>query len=595
VGSRARLVRGADEGPVPLDARERTQDPEVRVERGEEAAVVEELGVVDRVATPVGEGRLDEGGDRVGATQLGTGGRCHELARRVVEGEVRHGEGSDHPDPALGAQARTSQCDDRDREREREAREHGPGRERRALGAHGHPARCVERRDGRHQHGSREYGEERERGDGGQPVERRAPEAPISLRLGTSLSRPAGATVHPPAEQRGDGEVHLHQVASLQALRAVEGDVVEQLLERGVAAEREEEPDAPERVPESPLVAREPVAPRRAGERDERDEGEEADVGAHLGEVERAEVATEERPEAAEGRRGEEQEQGLGGERAEAHVGERQIGPLGVRDEDQPGEPLRGAECERDDAGEHAAAREPPPALPDRVRCDEGDDEGRSRGVEDRLRAAGEHREPERGPGEHGPAPAPLGDEATDAEQHPREGGDALQGVEVHRLAHGRAGEREGRAGERRSGDPHARAPEQRIGADRCCGERGCCRGGERERAGEQGEEHDERVGGSGVEAREQGGATPDPGVPQRQVPRRELSPDEHPQREVLVDIVSTREQVPGPDEHPEVDDEGQHRQDDDGPGGPPPATSRQDSRCRRRRSRHHVWSTTRP
>ena len=69
--------------------------------------------------------------------------------------------------------------------------------------------------------------------------------------------------VDPAGEQDADRGGHGDHVAALQALVPVERQAVEQVLERRVRAEGEEEPEEPDDVPREPVARGKPARPAR--------------------------------------------------------------------------------------------------------------------------------------------------------------------------------------------------------------------------------------------------------------------------------------------------------------------------------------------
>ena len=154
-----------------------------------------------------------------------------------------------------------------------------------------------------------------------------------------------GASIQPTGEQHADRDGDIDHVAALQALMAVERDRVEQVLERGVGAERQQEADQPDDVPGDAFPARQSRGPAGMPQREEGDDGKDAQVDLDLGQV----VVREERglPEMAvpaeEVRH--ERQQAVG--RREAPRGGKcaaQPRTLGIGDGGNPGQPLHGGQ-----------------------------------------------------------------------------------------------------------------------------------------------------------------------------------------------------------------------------------------------------------
>ena len=64
--------------------------------------------------------------------------------------------------------------------------------------------------------------------------------------------------IDPTGEEHAGGHGDVDHVAALQALAAVERNGVEEMLERGVGAEGQQEADQPDHVPGDPLAGRQP-------------------------------------------------------------------------------------------------------------------------------------------------------------------------------------------------------------------------------------------------------------------------------------------------------------------------------------------------
>ena len=92
--------------------------------------------------------------------------------------------------------------------------------------------------------------------------------------------------VDPDAEDDGQGQVDLEEVAVEETLAVVEGDVVDEVGHRGEAAPGEEEADDQDDVPDPPAAGFRCMAVAGGQEAEQGHDREDADVGRDLGQVE---------------------------------------------------------------------------------------------------------------------------------------------------------------------------------------------------------------------------------------------------------------------------------------------------------------------
>jgi hypothetical protein len=133
-----------------------------------------------------------------------------------------------------------------------------------------------------------------------------------------------------------------------------------------------------------------------------------------------------------------------------------------------------------------------------------------------------------------------------DGHQHPGNQAGPLDQVDVGQLGAHEPADRERQAPEESRRHREAAPAQEHVEAERSDRVDEDLVDDPRRLGGQDAEQQRARVEGAGVETAEEGGSAPDVGVPQGEMPVVEVPGHEHPEREVLNEVVSADEGVSG-------------------------------------------------